>query len=285
MSHSYDPELVPVQDAATVLLVDDRDGAGRESNDEDRTLQVLCLRRRAGSAFVGGMTVFPGGGLDDEDHDPRYESRTRGLTAEDADARLDLPGGGLAYWIAVARETFEEVGVLLGRSEGGRPLPDDVARHRHAVDAGERTLLDVLEAEKLELDLGAVFDIGRWITPVGAPRRYDTRFFIARMPAGQVAIVDDVEAVHCEWRTPRSALDGWISGELVMLPPTVCLLQVLERFETAGELLDAAAASRGPGDLARIDGPDRGDFKILLPGDPGYDGATTRETLGWVYRL
>jgi 8-oxo-dGTP pyrophosphatase MutT (NUDIX family) len=231
------------------------------------------------------MTVFPGGGLDEEDHDPGYEARIDGLTAADADTRLDLPGGGLAYWVAVARETFEEVGVLLARGEGGRPLPDDVARHRHAVDAGERTLLDVLEAEQLELELGAVYDIGRWITPVGPPRRYDTRFFIARMPSGQTAVVDDVEAVHCEWRTPRSALDGWTDGELVMLPPTVCLLQVLARFDSAEALLDAAAASRGPGEVARIDGADRGPFKILLPGDPGYTAANTRETLGWVYRL
>ena len=70
-----------------------------------------------------------------------------------------------------------------------------------------------------------------------------------------------------------------------MLPPTVCLLQVLDRFESAEALLDAAAASHGPGDLARIDGADRGAFKIMLPDDPGYTGANTRETLGWVYRL
>jgi 8-oxo-dGTP pyrophosphatase MutT (NUDIX family) len=231
------------------------------------------------------MTVFPGGGLDDEDHHPGYEPRIDGLTRALADDRLDLPGGGLAYWVAVARETFEEVGVLLGRRAGGGPLPADVDRHRHAVDAGERTLLDVLEAEGLELELGAVFDIGRWITPVGAPRRYDTRFFVARMPPDQTAVVDDVEAVHCEWRTPQDALDAYATGDLVMLPPTVCLLQVLARFGSADELLRAAAGAHGPGEPARIRGADRGPFRVMLPGDEGYDAADTRETLGWVYRL
>jgi 8-oxo-dGTP pyrophosphatase MutT (NUDIX family) len=274
MSHPFDPELVPVQDAATVVLVDDRP-----------ELQVLCLRRRAGSAFVGGMTVFPGGGLDEEDHDPRYEARAVGRSSRDADARLGVEGGGLAYWVAVARETFEEVGVLLARAEGGGPLPPGVAEHRHAVDHGERTLLDVLEAERLELELGHVFDIGRWITPVGAPRRYDTRFFVARMPPDQVAIVDDVEAVHCEWRSPQSALDAWHDGDLAMLPPTVCLLQVLARFSSADDLLRAAEQARGPGEPARIRGADRGPFTVMLPGDPGYDDAESRETLGWVYRL
>jgi 8-oxo-dGTP pyrophosphatase MutT (NUDIX family) len=274
MSQAFDPELVPMQEGATVILVDDRPG-----------LEVLCLRRRAGSAFVGGMTVFPGGGLDEGDHDPRYESRAGGRTKADADNRLGLDGGGLAYWIAVARETFEEVGVLLAQPTGGGPLSPAVTRHRHRVDAGEHTLLDVLVAEDLELDLHAVLDIGRWITPVGSPRRYDTRFFIARMPAGQVAVVDDVEAVHCEWRTPRSALDGWRDGELVMLPPTVCLLQVLAKFNSTDEVLTAAASAKGPGDVARIVGADRGSFRVMLPGDSGYDDERARDVLGWVYAL
>jgi 8-oxo-dGTP pyrophosphatase MutT (NUDIX family) len=274
MSQPFDPELVPVQDAATVVLVDDRPD-----------LHVLCLRRRAGSAFVGGMTVFPGGGLDAEDHDPRYEARAGGLSTAAADARLGVDGGALAYWVAVARETYEEAGVLLARPEQGGPLPPGVAAHRHAVDHGERTLLDVLESERLVLDLHAVFDIGRWITPVGSPRRYDTRFFVARMPEGQTAVVDDVEAVHCEWRTPRSALDAWHAGDLSMLPPTVCLLQVLQRFATADDLLRAAADARGPGDPARIRGAEPGSFAVMLPGEPGYDDAESRETLGWVYRL
>jgi 8-oxo-dGTP pyrophosphatase MutT (NUDIX family) len=274
VSQAFDPAAVPIQEAATVIVMDDRP-----------ELQVLCLRRRAGSAFVGGMTVFPGGGLDPDDGDARYEPRAGGRTRADADARLGLDGGGLAYWVAVARETFEEVGVLLARPVAGGPIPEAARRSRHAVDRGERTLLDVLEAHDLELDLGAVLDIGRWITPVGPPRRYDTRFFAARLPDGEHPVVDDVEAVHCEWRTPRSALAGWHSGELVMLPPTVCLLQVLERFTSTGELLDAARAVQGPGDVARIIGEERGTFRVMLPGDDGYDDPAGRDTLGWVYRL
>jgi 8-oxo-dGTP pyrophosphatase MutT (NUDIX family) len=274
LSQQFDPVTVPVQTAATVVVVDDRPD-----------LEVLCLRRRAGSAFVGGMTVFPGGGLDPDDHDPRYEARCVGRTSADADARLGLASGGLAYWVAVVRETFEEVGVLLARPRAGGPLPVGVARHRHAVDAGERTLLDVCEAEDLVLDLGAVFDVGRWITPVGAPRRYDTRFFVAKMPPAQVAIADDVEAVHAEWRTPAAALEAYRDGELSMLPPTVCLLQVLTAFTSTDELLDAAARAEGPGRVARIVGADRGRFRVMLPGEPGYDEPEARDVMGWVYPL
>jgi 8-oxo-dGTP pyrophosphatase MutT (NUDIX family) len=277
MSQAYDPETVPIQLAATVILVDDRPD-----------LQVLCLRRRAGSAFVGGMTVFPGGGLDPDDHDPAYAARVLGRDAADADRRLGgavASGEGLAYWVAVARETFEEVGVLLARPRGGGAVPTGLDAQRAAVDAGTRTLLSVLDEQDLDLDLGAVLDIGRWITPVGAPRRYDTQFFVARMPAGQVAVADDVEAVHAEWRTPAAALADYASGELLMLPPTVCLLQVLARFTSADAVLAAAARASGPGDNAHIDGPDRGPFTVTLPGDPGYDDPGARATLGWVYAL
>lgn len=273
MSQQFDPELVPMQLAATVILVADRP-----------ELQVLCLRRRAGSEFVGGMTVFPGGGLDPHDGDPGYDARIVGRTAAQADQRLGVEGA-LRYWIAVARETFEEVGVLLGRPRGGGSVPAEVLRHRHAVDAETCTLLDVLEQEDVELDLSEVHDIGRWITPVGAPRRYDTRFFVAHMPPGQTPVPDDVEAVHAEWRTPAHALAGYASGELSMLPPTVCVLQVLSRFRSADDLVAAAAAAKGPGDRARLLGADRGSFRVLLPADDGYDDPDARDVLGWVYEL
>ena len=271
---AVDPNDVPVRHAATVLLVDDRPD-----------LRALCLRRRDGSVFVGGMTVFPGGALDEADADPAYATRVQGLTEADADAQLGLDSGALAYWIAVARETFEEVGVLLARHRNGDAPGPNVLRQRHAVDDGSRSLFDVLVANDLVLDLGSVHDVGRWITPVGPPRRYDTRFFVARMPAGQSAEVDAVEAVHAEWRRPADALDDWARGELVMLPPTVCLLQVLRSFDDADALLTAAAAAQGPGRQARVRGVERGSFQVTLPGDPGYDDPAARPAPGWVYAL
>jgi hypothetical protein len=70
-----------------------------------------------------------------------------------------------------------------------------------------------------------------------------------------------------------------------MLPPTVCLLQVLAKFSSTDEVLAAAASATGPGDVARIVGPDRGSFRVMLPGDPGYDDDGARDVLGWVYAL
>ncbi len=268
----FDPEAVPVQLAATVLLVDDRPD-----------LQVLCLRRRAASTFVGGMTVFPGGGVDEHDAHAGYAELTYGRDDIDACARLEIPDAA-AYWVAVVRETLEEVGVLLACDRDGRPCATDVGeRHRHAVDHGERTLLEVLREESLLLDAGAIHDVGRWITPVGPPRRYDTRFFIASMPAGQVAQEDSVEAVHAEWRRPADALAEWQTGGLVMLPPTVAWLQVLATYPSAAELLADARSACGPGVSPRVVGDDRGSFQVLFPSQFGYNEADTRDALGWVY--
>lgn len=271
-SAPFDPQAVPVQRAASVLVLDDRPD-----------LQVLCLRRRTGSAFVGGMTVFPGGGIDDHDDDAAYEPLLHGRTRAEMVARLGTPDA-LAYWVAVVRETLEEVGVLLACDPAGAPAqPALAARHRHDIDRGHRRMLDVLQDESLRLEAGAVADIGRWVTPVGPPRRYDTRFFVARLPRGQEAAADEVEAVHAEWRRPADALEAWQRGELVMLPPTVAWLRVLAAYGSVDEVLAAAARAKGPGSSPRVIGDDRGSFRVVLPGDAGHRGPDARDTWGWVY--
>ena len=73
-----DPASVPVRPAATIMLLDDRPD-----------LHVLLLRRREGSAFVGGMSVFPGGGVDPHDADAQVVSSCAGL--DDASASRRFP--------------------------------------------------------------------------------------------------------------------------------------------------------------------------------------------------
>jgi 8-oxo-dGTP pyrophosphatase MutT (NUDIX family) len=268
----FDPHAVPLQRAASVLVLDDRPD-----------LHVLCLRRRTGSAFVGGMTVFPGGGIDDHDDDAAYEPLLHGRTRGEMVERLGIPDA-LAYWVAVVRETLEEVGVLLACDATGAPaLAALAARHRHDVDRGHRRMLDVLQEESLLLEVGAVADIGRWITPVGPPRRYDTRFFVARLPRGQEATADEVEAVHAEWRRPADALADWHLGELVMLPPTVAWLRVLAAYGSVDDVLAAAARAEGPGSSPRVVGDDRGSFRVVLPGDADHGAPDARDAWGWVY--
>ncbi len=268
---------VPVRDAATVMLVRDTPDLGVIPDGESR-LEVFMLRRNLNSDFVGGAYVFPGGGVDDHDRHANLEPLCRGRSDAHASAQLGIDGGGLAFWVAAIRESFEEAGVLLAYGPDGEIMRlderDTVARfvgHRQAVDGGERRLVEVCIEEGLQLAVDSMYYFSHWITPEGAPRRYDTRFFVARAPTAQVPIHDDHEVIANLWVRPADALARHRAGEFEMIFPTIRSLMALERFASAGDLLDAAVAiAEVPTIVPRIV-EDEGGLRIVLPGDDGYD--------------
>ena len=266
--------LVP-RDAATVMLV--RDAESRP--ERETTMEVFMLRRNVNSTFVGGAYVFPGGAVDDDDRHADLEAICEGRADADASALLGLdpPVGGLAFWVAAIREAFEEAGVLLAYDEDGKLSdwsdPDVEARfaaHRRAVDAGERRLIDVCADEGLRLAVDSMHYFSHWITPVGPPRRYDTRFFVARAPEGHTYLHDDRETVANAWVRPQDALEAQRRGEFEMIMPTIRNLAAIGRFDTTDALMEAASATqRVPTMLPRVV-QDHDGTRILLPGDPGY---------------
>jgi len=274
---------VPLRDAATVMLVRDAPDDGAIGDGESR-LEVFMLRRNLNSDFVGGAYVFPGGGVDDHDRHANLEPVCRGRSDAEASAQLGIDAGGLAFWVAAIRESFEEAGVLLAYGPDGEIMrldePATVARflaHRHAVDGGERRLVDVCIEEGLRLAVDSMYYFSHWITPEGTPRRYDTRFFVARAPSLQVPIHDDREVIANLWIRPADALARNRAGEFELIFPTIRTLIALQRFATAGELLDAAAAiAEVPTILPRIV-EDQGGMRIVLPGDAGYDELVSAE--------
>jgi len=263
--------LVP-RDAATVMLV--RDG--------DDGIEVFMLRRNLNSDFVGGAYVFPGGAVDDHDRHADLDAVCTGRSDRNASELLGLdpPEGGLAFWVAAIREAFEECGVLLAYDRDGKICdwsdPDVEARyaeHRRAIDSGERRLVDICLEEGLQLAVDAMHYFSHWITPVGPPRRYDTRFFVARAPEGHTYLHDDRETIANCWIRPQDALDAHQRGEFEIIFPTVRNLDAISRFATTDELLAAAQKIESvPAILPRVV-QDHDGMRILLPGDPGYDDA------------
>ncbi|HLF39933.1 MAG TPA: NUDIX hydrolase [Acidimicrobiia bacterium] len=212
---------VEVRPAATVILVRDAPVPG------GARLEVLMLRRHADSAFAAGAWVFPGGRVDA------------------GDGEAPLPDE--AYWVAAARECFEEAGILLARRADGAWLDTsgelDAARfgrHRRDVHAGRLTLAQVLDAEGIVLDVSGLVYVSRWITPPGAPRRFDTRFFVAAAPPGQAASHDTRETVASVWTTPALALERHAAGENALMFPTVKTLEALAPYDDVDALLTAA---------------------------------------------
>ena len=266
--------VVPALPAATVTLV----------RDMPRGLEVLMLQRNHQSGFMPGMFLFPGGALDAGDADPAVLARCAGLSDEAASTALGIPSGGLRYWAAAIRESFEEAGVLLACDACGAlvnprtaPRAGRFEEYRTRLNAGEEVLADLLQLEDLTLAVDRLTYFSHWITPVGAPRRYDTRFFVATAPHDQEALPDNVEAIHHVWVSPGSALDRYRSGEFKMRTPTIRTLEQFAAFTTVDSLIAALREQQAiPAMLPRI-GP-RGER--LLPGDPGYDEIAAAEAQG-----
>lgn len=225
--------------AATVMLLRDRtDG-----------MEVLLLQRAAGTPFVPGAHVFPGGAVDaaDDDHDDIVV----GLHRDEADRILGVSGGGRAFWLAAVRECLEEAGVALAVDAGGRPVTDrhplfaDLDATRIALEAGTRTLGDLYRDHGLRVPLDQVAYVSRWITPEPSPRRYDARFFAAAMPEGQRAGADGWEAVDAGWWKPSQALADWQAERIDLIEPTVVSLQLLCGFASTAEAISALRAGAG----------------------------------------
>ena len=272
------PEQVPVRDAATVMLL--RDGSDGP--------EVCLMQRNLNSDFVGGAYVFPGGAVDPADAEVAVAQRCPDLDDVEASRRLGLAVGGLAFWVAAIRESFEEAGVLLARHADGRRLDlsdpgaaERFAGHRDDVDNERRTIAEVAVQEDLHLDVGQLHYFSRWITPLGAHRRYDTRFFVCAAPEGQEVVEDSRELIGTQWLTPAEALRRHDAGDITMIFPTVRTLVALSRFDRADAVLDhARAQSRVEGILPTISDGDDG-MRIVLPGDPEdvggvYDAWTAR---------
>ncbi len=218
-------EDIPVRDAATVVLLRDR-GDG---------VETWLLTRVAQMVFAAGMSVFPGGRVDD------------------ADASLPLTGGDLAQLAArsgcdeatarallgaAVRETFEETGVLL-------TVPTaDLSGARADVEHGRVSFGDLLRANRLAIDAGALRPWSRWVTPAGEVRRYDTRFFVAAMPESAEAQDVTHESSEASWVPVAAAFEQARRGERKLLPPTIITLASLLPFGSVAEVLAASEGRR-----------------------------------------
>lgn len=206
---------IPAQprDAATVALV--RDGA--------HGLETYLLRRRSTLEFAPGVLVFPGGGV----HGPDREM-TRWLGPEPAEwaARFgcdEATARGLV--VAATRETFEESGILFasGSDSDGEVVLGDMAgmvAERQALDRGDLDFGDFLAAHGLFVRSDLLGAWAHWVTPAFEPKRFDTRFFVAAVPAGQEMGNLPGEADRAAWWPIADIWKELESGSSMMLPPT-----------------------------------------------------------------
>ncbi|QDX80851.1 hypothetical protein B9N43_06090 [Denitratisoma sp. DHT3] len=231
-----------IKPAATVIL----------ARDTEHGLEVFMMRRTQKAAFAADAYVFPGGALDAEDHDPFWNQPEYGLDSAEANRILKVDGGGLGYWIAAIRECFEESGLLLARDSGGRMLDLDTpalaAEYdglRQRLNGGDLKFIDLCQQRQLHPALDHLAYLSRWVTPPDAPRRFDTRFFVAVGPTAQTASHDNQETVDHLWISPHEALIGQGQGKMMMVYPTIATLQMLALFPNTDALMAYVRANGG----------------------------------------
>jgi len=236
------PTVTPpvTRDAATVILVSDRPD-----------LHVLMLERTGRASFSPGATVFPGGGVDAGDGAAALVDRVRGLDDRAASIEQGIAAGGLGFRVAAIRECFEEAGILLARhASTGEPVLHDgsLAAARIELNGGTVSFQDLLGARDLVLHAADLRVFSHWLTPLGAPRRYNTWFFVAAAPEGEDGTHDDKELVASAWVRPLDALAQFAEGEIDLIFPTEMSLRALSNYEVSRDLLaDLDAVPRDAG--------------------------------------
>jgi glyoxylase-like metal-dependent hydrolase (beta-lactamase superfamily II)/8-oxo-dGTP pyrophosphatase MutT (NUDIX family) len=198
--------------------------------DTPQGVQVLMTRRSPTASFAPGAYVFPGGGIEAGDAAAHAHATRR-------PAQSDLH---LTQAIAVIRESFEELGVLLALRPDGTPATgQDVA----ALDR-QAPLPPQAAARGLKLDAAQVFTLAHWITDRDLPKRFDVPFLAARMPPGQTPVADQTEQFEPVWVCPFDALARHAAGGFSMIFPTIRTLERLQHYPSVQAVLDACAGEQ-----------------------------------------
>jgi len=250
----------PPVDAASVLLL----------RDSDEGLQVLLLRRHQASQVLGGAYVFPGGKLDAEDRSPDVVQRLS-ETPEQLRERLSEtalePARAAGLFMAALREAFEECGVLAGQDSNGPALAAQL-REQLPQSGWHQSLC----SSNMRLRTEALLPWSRWVTPRQPSvtnKRFDTRFFLARVCDDQVASHDNFETTDSVWLTPLQALTRYAAGEIDLIAPQIMSLYQLKSHATVEQALDEAR--QRPPALVEPHPFEQDGLRILCyPGDPRH---------------
>ncbi len=248
--------------AATIVVV----------RDAPAGLEILLLRRAEKGDHNSGAWVFPGGLVDAGDR--RCHGACIGLDDARASAVLGLDAGGLDFYVAAIRESFEEAGILFAVDDRGRPIDmlvdsgTPLAALREPLHRGDVAFDDVCRDFGLRLAADQLFYIAHWVTPPGRAKRFDTRFFLAVLPQGQTTSHDELETVDHVWLRPAQALSSENSRRL--MTPTRSVIATIGRFERTPELLAWARSPREVVTVAPRLGRDASGVRPVPPHEPAW---------------
>ena len=262
MTDTPKKEPAPPRPATTVLLL-----RPSRRGDKASPLEVFMVVRHHQIDSFSGAIVFPGGKLEEADGDKRLRARSGGPDTISDDE--------LKFRIAGVREAFEECGVLLARKRGQKaliaaadlkPIED---RWRAKLAKDEASILDLVEAEDLELATELMTPYAHWITPTFVPKRFDTWIFLAEAPEDQIALHDGSESTDSVWIGAQEAIDEATAGRRTLVHATQKNLELLAEGGTVAGAIAAAAVRKIVTVQPWVESRD-GKRYLHLPPDAGY---------------
>ncbi|KAJ7749557.1 hypothetical protein DFH07DRAFT_961695 [Mycena maculata] len=174
--------------------------------------EVLLVHRNPQARSFGGVHVFPGGNASAQD------------------------GGDLR--VTGIRECFEESGLLL--ASGSTPEDSVLDAARNAIHAEKTQFQSFLTQHGLTADVQALLPFTQWITPVFAPRRFHTQFYVAFLGTASAtgfssgAREDRIptpdggqEVIAARFLHPDAVLAEFRAGEITLMPPQFYILHTL----------------------------------------------------------
>ncbi len=246
--------------------------------DSDIGVQVFMMKRSLRSSF-GGIWVFPGGILEDQDQDIAKKNYCNGIDEKKAKAILNYDQESLTYWIASLRETFEETGALIANRDNNSfftPTEDEainLERLRSDLNNGKISFISILKQLKLKIALERLIYISHWITPDVETKRYTTRFFLTSLNEEVTMTHDDLEGTDSKWIGINEALEAHKAGRISLIMPTIKNLESISSYKNTQELISAKNAIKAK-DIPAIEPKffkENGQWKGLLPGEYGYE--------------
>jgi 8-oxo-dGTP pyrophosphatase MutT (NUDIX family) len=178
-----------------------------------KPFELLLIRRPGGADFAPGAYVFPGGAVH----------------SQDAEWGDDVAA-------AAVRELFEEVGILLAR-RGRRFARDPDGKKVRELIAQGMDFSHALRESGLEPAHDRLAYLARWVTPLQLRRRFDARFFLALMPAGQTVMPQAGEVGEWLWVRPDQALRD---PDITLVYATRSVLESVATGEGAPSLMARA---------------------------------------------
>ncbi len=248
--------------ATTVLLL-----RPSQPGDAASPLEVFMVVRHHQIDSFSGALVFPGGKLEEADGAPSLRARCGGADKID-DAELK-------FRVAGVREAFEECGVLLARKRGQRALIGAAdlkgieERWRAKLAKDEASIVDMVEAEDLEIATELMTPYAHWITPTFVPKRFDTWFFLAEAPEDQIALHDGSESTDSVWIGPQEAIEEAKAGKRTLVHATTKNLELLAEGKTVAGAISAASARKIVTVLPWVEVKDGKKF-LHIPEGAGY---------------